>query len=229
MKDSTFLCAFDCSIDTGNVRSRCYHLSCSNFRLLGVFIVNLLTSDFVALPKSRNYKERNVQSKRRKAIRQWFVSIRQWFVMGAMLLASALTEVFPPGISGSFQIFLGGEFLCLGHWLETWRPCVVPHAQWRTPYAFSYPPVSLCSLYSLALLPACCFPQPCYKMITTTCQQLWIGLKNCNIFVRTITAHKFLPPGFVSTVWGFIRYVESTQKRNQELLIKLHHHSKICQ
>ena len=54
--------------------------------------------------KSRYYKERNVQSKKRKAIRRLFVSIRH----GAMFLASALTEAFPPGVSKHFLIFPGG-------------------------------------------------------------------------------------------------------------------------
>ena len=71
-------------------------------------------------------------------IRQCFVSIRQWFVMGAMLLASALNKGISPGMTDPFSIFPGGDFLCLGHWLRTWRPCAVLHAQWRTPYAFSY-------------------------------------------------------------------------------------------
>ena len=82
--------------------------------------------------KSRNYKEGNVQSKKRKAIRRWFVSIRQcfvsiiqhrqWFVMGAMLLTSALNRSISPRISNHILIFPWGDCLCLGHWLRTWRP-----------------------------------------------------------------------------------------------------------
>ena len=81
---------------------------------------------------------------------RWFVSIRQWFVMGAMLLASALSRGISPRYSWPIFYVSGGDFLCLGHWLRTWQPCAALHAHWRTPYAFSYLPVSLCSLYSLS-------------------------------------------------------------------------------
>ena len=57
-------------------------------------------------------------------------------------------KYFPPVLVAISNIS-EGDVLCLGHWLGTWRPCAVPHAQWRTPYAFSYLPVSLCSFYSL--------------------------------------------------------------------------------
>ena len=51
------------------------------------------------------------------------------YVMGAMLLTSALTEVFPLVLLSILIIFPGGDFLCLGRWLGTWRLCAVPDAQ----------------------------------------------------------------------------------------------------
>ena len=70
-------------------------------------------------PKSRYYKERNVQSKKRQAIRRWFVSIRH----GRHVLSQCPKQRHsPPGISKHFLIFPGGDCLCLGHWLRTWRP-----------------------------------------------------------------------------------------------------------
>ena len=68
---------------------------------------------------------------------QWFVRIRQWFVMGAMLLASALNRGISPCISDASSIFPGDDFRCSGHWLRTWRPCAVLHAQWQTLTLFS--------------------------------------------------------------------------------------------
>ena len=50
-----------------------------------------------------------------------FVSDSSAFVMGAMLLASALNRSISPGTSNPFLIFPGGDCLCLGHWLRTWR------------------------------------------------------------------------------------------------------------
>ena len=40
-----------------------------------------------------------------------------------------LNRGIPPGISDPFSIFPGCDLLCLGHWLRTWRPCAVLHAQ----------------------------------------------------------------------------------------------------
>ena len=52
------------------------------------------------------------------------------FVMVAMLLVCALDRSISPGISGHFLYFWGGgDLLCFGHWLGTWRPCEVSHAQ----------------------------------------------------------------------------------------------------
>ena len=68
-------------------------------------------------PKSRYYKERQVDRKKRQAIRWWFVSIRH----GRHLLSQCPKERHFPIIK-RFLIFPGGECLCLGHWLRTWRP-----------------------------------------------------------------------------------------------------------
>ena len=61
----------------------------------------------------------------------------------------------PSGISSHFLIFPGGDCLCLRHWLRTLRPWRITDECWRitdeSPYAFSYLPVSLCSLYSFPM------------------------------------------------------------------------------
>ena len=63
------------------------------------FLYNELT------PKSRNYKERNVQSKKRKAIRRWFVSIRH----GRHVLSQCPKQKhFPPVLVNIFKYFRGG-------------------------------------------------------------------------------------------------------------------------
>ena len=61
-------------------------------------------------PKSRYYKERNVQSKRRQAIRRWFVSIRH----GRHVLSQCPKERhFPPVLVPFFNIS--------GGWLPLFR------------------------------------------------------------------------------------------------------------
>ena len=59
---------------------------------------------------SRYYqKERNVQSKKRKAIRRWFVSIRH----GRHVLSQSPKQVFPPVLVAIFNIS--------GGWLPLFR------------------------------------------------------------------------------------------------------------
>ena len=71
----------------------------------------VLTSNCkTALPKSRYYKERNVQSKKRQAIRRWFVSIRH----GRHVLSQCPKERhFPPVLVPFFNIS--------GGWLPLFR------------------------------------------------------------------------------------------------------------
>ena len=73
--------------------------------------------------------ERNVQSKKRKVIRSMIRQHSSVFRQHSSVIRHGRRQVFPPGISYPFCIFPEGDFLCLGYWLGTRRPCAVLHAQ----------------------------------------------------------------------------------------------------
>ena len=129
-----------------------------------------------SVSKSRYYKERNVQSKKRKAIRRWFVS----FVMGAMFLASALNRgIHPPEILKNITN-TGGKCFCLGHWLTTWRP-------WRIMTNADESPTNRLTLFPIYLslfivstrVKTHKLVQVCKQVVTslfTSCQQVVFAL-----------------------------------------------------
>ena len=71
-----------------------------------------------SVSKSRYYKERQVDRKKRQAIRWWFVSIRH----GRHVLSQCPKQRHSPPEILKNGTNTGGKCLCLGHWLRTWRP-----------------------------------------------------------------------------------------------------------
>ena len=96
-------------------------------------------------PKSRYYKERNVQSKKRQAIRRWFVSIRH----GRHVLSQCPKQRhFSPVLRTFFNIS-GGWMPLFRALAKNMAPMTNADESAESPDAFSYLPVSLYSIYSL--------------------------------------------------------------------------------
>ena len=119
--------------------------------------------------KSRYYKERNVQSKKRKAIRRWFVSIRH----GRHVLSQCLKQRYFPPVLVPFLNISGG-------WLPLFRALAKNMAPMTNADESPTNRLTLFPIY-LSLFIVSTLPEVCRANLLS--QKLWIRLgqeKNTN-------------------------------------------------